>query len=135
MASWQYELQTPPQEPRAFELWLQHAAGRILIEDVRAYALANINTGASAEARAAAQKGIDDALYGLMMVIDGVSGTLANEAQHVDLIIQVRLVNYETQSVVAELNLKDGDGVCMAYHGWIEGDYGEDLVALPKSQG
>src|SRR5574340_1194677 len=101
MASWQLRLQPPPKEPRAFELWLQHAAGRILIEDVRAYAQENINSGLSEEARAAAEKGIDDALYGLMMVIDGVSGTLANETQHVELSVQARLVCHEPPNVVA----------------------------------
>lgn len=53
MASWQLELQSPPKEPRAFELWLQHAAGRILIEDVRANALEKIGPELSAEARGA----------------------------------------------------------------------------------
>jgi hypothetical protein len=134
MASWQLELQKPPEEQRAFEVWLQHAAGRILFEDVRAYALKRIDPGLSDEARAAAQKGIDDALYGLMMVLDGVSGTLTNETQHVELAVQVRLVNHEPENVVAELELKEGDGMCMRYHGWLEGDYGEDPVAFPKPE-
>ena len=34
--------------------------------------------------------------------------------------------------VVAELELSDGDGMCMGYHGWLEGDFGEDPVAAPK---
>lgn len=132
MASWQLELQPPPNEPRAFELWLQHAAGRILIEDVRAYALEKINSGLSEEARFAAEKGIDDALYGLMMVIDGVSGTLANDSQHVELSVKAGLANHEPPNVLAVLDLRDGDGMCMGYHGWLEGDFGENPVALPR---
>lgn len=132
MASWQLKLQPPPSEPRAFELWLQHSAGRILIEDVRAYALENINSQLSEEARSAAEKGINDALYGLMMVIDGVSGTLANESQHVELSVQVRLVNREPPNVVAALDLREGDGMCMGYHGWLKGDFGANPVAVPK---
>ena len=105
MASWQFELQPPPKDPRAFELWLQHAAGCIFIEDIRAYAQENISPELSAEARAAAEKGINDALYGLMMVIDGVSGTLANGAQHVELSVQVRLVDHKPPNAVAALDL------------------------------
>jgi len=134
MASCQLELQSPPQEERAFELWLQHAAGRILFEDVRAYAVERIDPSISAEARSAAQKGIDDALYGLMMVIDGVSGAIQNDAHSVELSIAVRLLNHEPEGIVAELDLRDGDGMCMGYHGWLEGDYGENIVAVPKEK-
>lgn len=134
MASWQLELQAPPSEQRALELWLQHAAGRILFEDVRAYAIERIDRALSAEARAATLKGIDDALYGLMMVLDGVAGALTNEKQRVELTTHVRLVNREPQTVVAEFALNAGDGMCMGYHGWLEGDYGETPVASPKAE-
>ena len=70
MASNQYELATPPENPGALELWLQHAAGRIFFEDMRGYAIERIDSQLLPEARAAAQKGIDDAVYGLMMIID-----------------------------------------------------------------
>lgn len=136
MASWQFELQAPPMGDRAIELWLQHAAGRILFEDVRGYAIDQIKPTLSAEARAAAQKGIDDALYGLMMVLDGVTGALANEAQRVELVVQAKLVNHSPEKLVAQLDLRDGDGMCMGYHDWLEGYYGEDPVAaLKPSQG
>ena len=132
MASYDLELQSPPKEPRAFELWLQHAAGRILMEDVRAYALENIAAGLTAEARAAAEKSINDALYGLMMVIDGESGTLSNENQQVELSVQVQLVERSSSDVVAAIDLREGDGMCMGYHGWREGDFGKHPVAVPK---
>ena len=133
MASYQRILQTPPEELRALELWLQHAAGQILFEDVRAYALEKMASGLSEEARAAAEKGINDALYGLMMVIDGVSGALANQVQHVELNVQARLVDSQRSNVVAAIDLKDGDGICMGYHGWLEGDFGAHPVAVPKT--
>jgi hypothetical protein len=132
MASSQLQLQPPRTEPRAFEFWLQHAAGRILFEDVRAYALENIDPGLSAESRSAAEKGVNDALYGLLMVIDGVSGTLANESQHVELSVQVQLVNDESDGDVIALDLREGDGMCMGYHRWIEGNFGANPVALPR---
>ena len=134
MASWKLELQPPPKEARAFELWLQPAAGRILFEDVRAYAIGRIEPELSVEARSAAQKGVDDALYGLMMVIDGVTGALKNDTQSVSLSVIARLVNHEPEGIAAELDLRDGDGMCMGYHGWLEGDYGENPVASEKPE-
>jgi hypothetical protein len=76
MATWQYELVDAPVEPRTRELWLQHAAGLIVIEDVRRYATEKIDPALTGEMRAAVEKGIDDAVYGLMMVIDGVTGEI-----------------------------------------------------------
>jgi hypothetical protein len=132
MPSYQLELQSPPRDERSFELWLQHAAGRIIFEDVRGYALERIDPTLSPEARAAAEKAINDTVYGLMMVIDGVSGTLSNEEQTVELSVAVRLVNQESGEAAAQIDLREGDGMCMGYHGWVEGDYGEDPVAVQK---
>ncbi len=134
MASWQLELQIPPPGQRELELWLQHAAGRILFEDVRAYALERIEPTLSDEARTAARKGVDDALYGLMMVLDGVTGAIANEALQVELATQVKLTRRESREVVAEVDLEAGDGMCMGYHGWLDGDYGECPVAMPRQE-
>jgi hypothetical protein len=134
MASWQLELQSPPRQKRARELWLQHAAGRILFEDVRAYAVEKVEPRLSAKARAAAEKAIDDALYGLMMVIDGVSGSIANEKQSVELVMQVRLVDRASRDVIAQLDLGDGDGMCMGYHLWRDGDFGDAPIAIAKKE-
>jgi hypothetical protein len=57
-----------------------------------------------------------------MMVADGVSGGLANETHRVGLSVTVRLE--EKGKVVERLDLADGAGVCMAFHGWKDGDFG-----------
>lgn len=134
MASWQLELQPPPHGERSIELWLQHAAGRIIFEDVRGYALDQVDPSLSSEARAAAEKAINDTVYGLMMVIDGVTGALSNSDQAVELSVAVQLRDRKSDSVIAEIDLKEGDGMCIGYHGWLEGDYGEDQIATPKPQ-
>jgi hypothetical protein len=113
VASADLELQPPPRNERSFELWLQHAAGRILFEDVRGYALEKVDPKLSAESRAAAEQAINDALYGLMMVIDGVTGQLRNNKLAVDISIAVRLLNRESNKVTAEIDLREGDGMCM----------------------
>ena len=132
MSTSELELQPCPEEPRPLELWLQHAAGRIVFEDVRSYALERIGPQLSADARAAAEKAIDDAVYGLMMVIDGVSGRIANDTHAVELSVAVKLSNRKSDDVIAEMNLMQGDGMCMGYHRWVDGDFGEHVVAISR---
>ena len=126
MPSYQFELQAPPSEERSRELWLQHCAGFILLEAVREYALSEIAPELAEGARAAVEKGINDALYGLMMVIDGVAAGLSNAEDRVELRVVARFVeNYgrDSERVSMKLDLAEGDGMCMGYHGWLEGDY------------
>jgi hypothetical protein len=135
MATWQYKLVDPPSESRPRELWLQHAAGFIVFEDVRRYAMERIEPGLSAEALAAAKKGIDDAVFGLMMVIDGVSGGISNANHNVFIDFVVRLARREgsdDNGLLSEVDLRQGDGMCMGYHGWLEGDFGKHPVAVPR---
>ena len=136
MATWQYELFDPPAESRARELWLQHAAGFIFFEDVRRYALERIDHALTGEARLAVEKGIDDAIYGLMMVIDGVTGGISNANYNVfiEFVVHLRAKgDASTGLVPSQVNLRDGDGMCMGYHGWIEGDFGKNPVAAARS--
>ena len=134
MATFRLRLATPPSEPRALELWLQHAAGRILFEDARGYARERIDPSLSDEARAHVEKGIDDAMYGLMMVLDGVTGILTNGQHAVMLSFAAKLVDATApldDDMLVELDLAKADGMCMAYHMWREGDFGVDPVVVP----
>lgn len=136
MATWQHELIDPPAEPRARELWLQHAAGFIIFEDVRRYAMERIDPALRGETRAAVEKAINDAVGGLMQVIDGVTGGLSNESYVVYVDFIVRLAargKSEKDGVLSEVDLRNGDGMCMGYHGWLEGDFGKHPVAVPRS--
>jgi hypothetical protein len=136
MATWQYALAEPPSEPRARELWLQHAAGFIIFEDVRRYAMERIDPILSAEERSAVQKGIDDAVYGLMMIIDGVTGGVSNSSRNVYIDFIARLAkrdDAQNSEVLSEVDLGRGDGMCMGYHGWREGDFGVDAITVQRS--
>jgi hypothetical protein len=132
MATHDYALAPAPKAPRSRGRWLEHVAGFILFEDVRRYALERLDAALPDAARAAAEKAIDDALYGLLMLIDGVSGNLSNAKHRVALDMVVRLVAQETDELVTEVPLRDGDGVCMGFHGWREGNFGARAVAVPK---
>lgn len=133
MPTYDHKLASPPTDARGRELWLQHAAGFILFQDARQYAIDRIDPKLSPDARAAALKGIDDAVYGLMMVIDGVTGALRNDQLAVALKVAVQLLERgpsSDETVVTEVDLAHGDGMCMGYHGWLEGDFGKDPLVV-----
>jgi hypothetical protein len=133
MATWQYELSEPPQSERDRELWLQHAAGFILFEDVRQYAIQQIDPTLSGEAQAAARQAIDNAVGGLMQVIDGVTGGLNNSSHQVYIDFVVRLAPANNDGVLSAVDLRQGDGMCMGYHGWLEGDFGSHVIARRRA--
>ena len=121
-----YKLTNPPNEERARELWLQHAAGFILFQDMRKYAIDQIPNDTDDKTKEKVIKGIDDAVYGLMMIMDGVTGSLRNDEYSVTIENVIKLErNGET---IQEINTFNGDGMCMGYHGWRENDFGEDDI-------
>ncbi len=130
MATSDFELAEPPEDARERELWLQHAAGFILFEDVRRYAVARVDPSLGPAAKAAALKAIDDAVYGLMMVIDGVTGALRHADLSVSLSVSVRLERDE--EAIQQLDLFEGDGACMGFHSWREGDFGKHPVVRQR---
>jgi hypothetical protein len=134
MGTHDYVLASPPTEPRDLELWLQHAAGFILLQDVRGFAVSRLDPSLDAGALAAARKAIDETLYGLMMVLDGVAGGLSNATHSVSLQTFVRLCERGPggEREVARLDLFNGDGFCMGYHGWLQGDFGRTAVAMDR---
>ena len=134
MASYEYELVDPPLTERGRELWLQHAVGFVFFEDIRRYAMNEISPSLAPAVRQEVIKGIDSALYGLMMVIDGVSGSISNEANKVQVKFLAQQIKTEDgePKVVQELDLAQGDGFCMGYHGWLKGDFGSHPVAARK---
>jgi hypothetical protein len=106
---------------------MRHAAGFILFEDVRGYGVSQIDPALSEAERNAAVKAIDDTMYGLMMVLDGVTGRLGDFEQglHIDAVIRLTAKD----KVLAEEIIAEGDEMCMGYHTWMGGYYGDDPVA------
>jgi hypothetical protein len=119
-------LAKPPSRQRARELWLQHAAGLILFEKVRAAGLATLEPDATSPTRAAVELAVDATMYALMMQIDGVSGGLKGSGHELSLSLCVEL--RKGDSIVDKLDLHHGDGMCMGFHYWLEGDFGTDPV-------
>jgi hypothetical protein len=131
MSTADFVLRQAPADPRQRELWLQHIAGLIIWEDVRAYALKRIDPALGDDAKAAATKAVNDAVYGLMMVVDGETGTVRSAERAAFLNVSVR---YEFSGQTEIFDLSEGDGMCMGYHGWMDGDFGDAAVAAPRSK-
>src|SRR5262245_13137658 len=121
-----FALANPPTEPAALDLWLQHAAGFILFEKVRAAGLATLEPNASKKIRAAVELAVDATVYALMMQIDGVSGGLRGGEAEIKLTFGVDLI--KDDAVVANVDLRNGDGMCMGFHSWVDGDFGSDAL-------
>ena len=121
-----YILTNPPEDERSRELWLQHTAGFIIFEEMRNYAIDRMANDVNIETRELIIKGIDDAIYGLMMIMDGVTGTLQNDEYSVR--IESKILLERDGEIVQEINTLTGDGMCMAFHGWKKGDFGEDDI-------
>lgn len=121
LATRDYELVGPPTGDRARELWIQHAAGFIPMEDVRRQALRGLPKGLSSAKLAIAEKAIDSSLYCLMAVIEGVTGALRNETECVNLRLVVvhermRPIGEEDEEI-ASLDLAAGEGPWMGMVG------------------
>lgn len=119
-------LSDPPKDKRSRELWMQHAAGFILFEDIRKYALNRIPSETDEITKSKILNGIDDAIYGLTMIMDGVTGILENNEYA--LRIETKILLEKNGEIVQELNTQQGDGMCMGFHGWKEGDFGEQKI-------
>jgi hypothetical protein len=120
------KLTNPPANARDRELWLQHAAGFIIFKDMRSYAIERIPTETDDATKEKIINAIDDTIYGLMMIMDGVTGTLQNEEYAVRIESSILL---ESNGKVSEkINTFNGDGMCMGFHGWKEGDFGDEDI-------
>ena len=123
-----YILTNPPEHERSRELWMQHAAGFICFESMRNYAVERIPADTDEQTRSKILTGIDDAIYGLMMMMDGVTGTLRND-EYI-LRIDTSILLAKEGKIIQEINTLEGDGMCMGFHGWKEGDFGEDDIVM-----
>ena len=111
-----FKLTNPPNDERTRELWLQHAAGFILFQDIRKYAIDRIPGNTDDNTRELIVQGIDDAVYGLMMIMDGVAGHLENDQYAISIENIIKLKR--DGEIIQEINTFNNDGMCMGFQGW-----------------
>lgn len=120
------KLTNPPIEKRDREVWLQHAAGFLVFENIRKYAIDKIDPQEHEAIKEKITKAINDTIYGMMMQMDGIFDPLENDEYRVEL--QSSVLLFKNDEVIEAINTLDSDGMCMGYHDWMEGDFGEDKI-------
>ena len=100
--------------------------GRQLMAASREYALGRIPKSATPKERELAEKAALDAIYGVMMLLDGVSESRIDKDHVAGYVLFSRIFASGQSEPVEELELApDGDGLCMGFHGWVTNDFGE----------
>jgi hypothetical protein len=92
-----------------------------VLQASRDYAIGRVPAPASQGERDVATKAIHDAIYGMMMLLDGVAATPVDKDARAEYVISARIVR--AGEVAEEIELApDGDGLCMGFHGWVGGE-------------
>lgn len=120
---------TVPEDSSERCLWMQSMTGLMLMTRVRQSVITDLPADLGDVARAAACKAVDDTLYSLMMLVDGIFAPVRDTAGKIGFEVDLvgRLVEPETGRVLHTESLHDGEGACAWLVGWLEGDY-EDLL-------
>lgn len=122
-----FTLTDPPIDKDDREAWMTHAAGHIIFEQMRRYAVQRIPKDTDDATREKIITGIDDAIYAYTMLLDGVFSPFSNKQYEVSIDTRILLTKADGE-IVHALHTFDTEGMCMAYHGWKEGDFGEDPI-------
>lgn len=102
-----------------------HTFGRHLMAAARDYAFERIPASATAKERELAEKAALDAIYGMMMLLDGVAVSKIDKTHTASYVLLSRIFATGKSQPVEEFELApDGDGLCMGFHDWIEDDFG-----------
>jgi hypothetical protein len=114
-----------PADPHHRWVAAGNAFGRHLMTAARDYAFERIPASASPEAQELARKAALDAIYGMMMLLDGVPSSLTGPEHRAEYVLHSRIRSRESGKVLEEFELAPGgDGLCMGFHGWVAGDFG-----------
>ncbi len=121
-----------PENSRQRWLHAAHTFGMHLMQNVRDQAMARIPDDASTEARRLAEESIFNTMYAVMQLFDGICDLRVDDEHDVSYILNSEVRkrepdSYET-SVCESCELAPaGDGLCMAIHGWVEGEFWPDM--------
>jgi hypothetical protein len=113
-----------PEEAHARLIHLSNVFGRVLFDTARSPSpKSGESLPKTANTDAAAV--VDRTLYGALQVLDGVTPSIGNEDLDVEFVLIARVSDRVTGQVIDEIELgPNGEGLCMGFHGWVEGDFG-----------
>lgn len=103
-----------------------HTFGHLLMTHARDGALQNIPKTATAEAREIAAKAVIDALYHVMMILEGVAGVQIGGDRSLEFALVARVRESEQPyRIVEEFELAPNgeEPACMGFHFWKDADF------------
>jgi len=99
-----------------------HTFGIHLMKNVRDSAVHAIPANISAEARASAMEAIRTTIYAVMQLFDGIFVNSIDDEHRAEYVLQMRVRT--KQAILETIELApDGDGLCMAFHGWWKDEF------------
>jgi hypothetical protein len=113
-----------PQDPHARLIHLSNVFGRVLFDTARDPAM-NQARSLPKSMRPEAERLVNDVLYAVVQVLDGVTEPITNDRLRVEIVLSARLRDKATGQVsdVVELG-PNGEGLTMGFAGWVRGDFG-----------
>ena len=115
-----------PRDEHARWIMAGNTFGRHVMAASREYAFEQIPKSATPKERELAEKAAVDAIYGMMMLLDGVSESRIDQEHLARYVLLSRIFPSGQSEPVDEFELApDGDGLCMGFHAWVAGDFGK----------
>ncbi len=122
--------------PRSYHEWRSepngrwrdafHTFGHLLMTHARDDALQQLPETTGAEARDIAAKAVNDALYNVMMILEGVAGVQIGGDRSLEFALVARVRESEQPyRIVEEFELAPNgeEPACMGFHLWKDGDF------------
>ena len=106
--------------------WIRagHTFGRHLMAAARDYAISRMSKTMTLEERRVAEKAALDAIYGMMMLLDGVANSDLDKDHVVQYVLSAQVIDNGSKVPVEEFELApNGDGLCMGFHAWTAGEF------------
>lgn len=117
-----------PTDPQQRWIVAGNTFGQHVMEHAVGYALEQIDETLSPEAKEAARKAAMDAVYGMMMILDGVPDLRIGEDHRIIYVLTAAVDERGKSAPIETIELAPGgDGLCMGFHGWREQYFGEEV--------
>ena len=103
-----------------------HTFGHLLLSHAKNEALSKLPETASVESKEIADKAVTDALYNLMMILEGVVGAPIGDAQSIEFALIAKIRNSTDETIEQfELAPNGEEPACMGFHSWTSGSFRE----------
>jgi len=118
----------PDWRPDPVERWRDafHTFGHLLFTHTLNSVIAELPQSTTPEARVVATKAASDALYNVMMILEGIVGTPADEAHTLEFALIARVLRSSSpHDCVEQFELAPNgeESACRGFHLWSEGNF------------